>query len=68
MLPGAQAGVRVVGSEAGLPAGALDRCLKRMGHWVATVVHTLRADFPSFETLEAWGVQCRLCWLSSCAN
>ena len=32
------------------------RCLARMANWVASVVHTLRAEFPGFETLQAWGV------------
>ena len=27
-----------------------------MANWVASIVHTLRAEFPSFETLQAWGV------------
>lgn len=54
LLPGAE--VHVVGSEDGLPEGARDRCLKRMSNWVAAVAQTLRAEFPSFEVLQAWGV------------
>lgn len=54
MLPGN--GVRVLGCPNGVAPAVQTRCLKRMINWVAAVVETLRAEFPSFETLQAWGV------------
>ena len=54
MLPGN--GVRVVGCNNGVAPAVQTRCLARMVNWVAAVVQTLRAEFPSFETIQAWGV------------
>ena len=54
MVPGG--GVRVLGCCEGVAPAVQQRCLSRMVNWVASVVHTLRAEFPSFETLQAWGV------------
>ena len=54
MIPGA--GVQVLGRSDGVAPAVLQRCLARMANWVASVVHTLRAEFPDFETLQAWGV------------
>ena len=54
MLPGNT--VRVLGCANGVAPAVQTRCLKRMLNWVAAVVETLRAEFPSFETIQAWGV------------
>ena len=54
MLPGA--GVRALDCPNGAAPAVQTRCLKRMMNWVAAVVQTLRAEFPSFEAIQAWGV------------
>ncbi|CAK0890745.1 unnamed protein product [Prorocentrum cordatum] len=53
-LPGN--GVHVLGCPNGVAPAVQERCLKRMINWVASVVDTLKAEFPSFETIQAWGV------------
>ncbi|CAK0890746.1 unnamed protein product [Prorocentrum cordatum] len=52
----ARAGVRALDCPNGAAPAVQTRCLKRMMNWVAAVVQTLRAEFPSFEAIQAWGV------------
>ncbi|CAK0821057.1 unnamed protein product [Prorocentrum cordatum] len=54
MLPGA--GARALDCPNGAAPAVQTRCLERMMNWVAAVVQALRAEFPSFEAIQAWGV------------
>jgi len=50
-------GVKSIGFATGTVDNAMiSRCLSRMANWVYLTFGTLDAEFPHFETVQAWGV------------
>ena len=55
-VPTGAGGVRYIGANGGVPLETQLRCVSRMSNWTVLVEHTLQAEFPACETIQAWGV------------
>ncbi len=50
--------VKVLGGPGKVSADLLDRCMARMANWTRLAKCVLRAEFPNFELLQAFGILC----------
>ena len=49
-----RAGPMTIGSASGVPHHVVERCLQRMCSWLVLVVATVRAEFPSWQLVQAF--------------
>ena len=55
-IPKADGSLRIIGHADGVSQDTLMRCARRMCNWIVIAHHTLSAEFPAFEVVQAFAV------------